>query len=118
MTAKEYKNRLTEHEIFNGLDYLQPDEVKELRSEIKEREKAGAIVLSSFNNRASISKKGNVYTLTSYKTKVLSFDTETGEIKKLWNGYSVTTLKHINLFLQYFNIPGLNKREWIELETA
>jgi len=118
MTNKEYKTRLADHVIYNGYDYLQPEEVKELATDIRERKAAGEIVLDGFNKRASIKKAGSVYTLTSYTTNVISFDTETGEIKKLWHGYSVTTLKHINIFLNFFGIPGISKRDWIELETA
>jgi hypothetical protein len=41
-----------------------------------------------------------------------------GVFYKLWNGYSVTTLKHVNLFCDFMKIAGFNKREWIETETT
>ena len=115
MNNKEYNNKLEQIAIYGGMDYLTPDEVAELRAEIKDLKKRGAVVLEGFNNRAAVIPTAAGYILRSYNTRVASY--ENGVFKKLWRtGYSNTTLKHINAFRALCGLPGLNKREWIELD--
>lgn len=114
MTNKEYKNRLEQMAIYGGMDYLTPDEVADLRAEIKDLKRRGAVVLEGFNNRAAVIPTAAGYILRSYNTKVASY--ENGVFRKLWNGYSTTTLKHINAFCGMIGHPGFNKREWVELD--
>lgn len=113
---KEYENRLWEHEEYNGFDYLNQNEVKALRQDVKERCKNGSFLLAGCNNRATVRKTENGYVLTSYYTDVASF--ENGEFKKLWKGYSATTAKHIHAFRLFLGLPGVGKHEWIMMETA
>lgn len=54
--------------------------------------------------------------LYSYKTKVAIL-TKGGNFIKLWDGYSLTTLKHVNIFRIDNGLKEINKKEWNELET-
>ena len=69
-------------------------------------------ILGGSNNRALVIKDGNTVYLQSYDTIVLSVDILTGTIEKLWNGYTATTLKHVNAFLKGFNGQQFNKKTW------
>lgn len=75
------------------------------------------VILPDSNNRAVTIDDGTKIYLQSYDTLILSVDTLTGEIKKLWDGYSVTTLKHINEFLKPFGFR-FNKKEWLNFNGA
>ena len=41
-----------------------------------------------------------------------------GKFEKLWDGYSMTTMRHINSFLEYMRIDGGGKAWWDKLETV
>ena len=69
-------------------------------------------ILGNSNNRAVVIKDGNTVYLQSYDTIVLSVDILTGTIKKMWDGYTATTLKHVNAFLKGFNGLQFNKKSW------
>ena len=69
------------------------------------------VILPDSNNRAVTIDDGEKIFLQSYDTLILSVDTFTGEIVKMWDGYSVTTLKHINTFLAGFGLQ-FNKKTW------
>lgn len=118
MTNKEYKKLRESYEYYSGYDYLTREERSELYHDIKERVSEGEIYLEGSNNRAT--EKAILeddcsltYILTSYYTDVCSYNTKTGEFKKLWCGYSNTTLKHINLFRARHYLDTITKREWI-----
>lgn len=73
-------------------------------------------VLEDSNNRAITITKDNKIYLQSYDTVVLCYDTTTSTIKKMWEGYSVTTMKHINKFIENFtNLKSLNKKSWLTM---
>ena len=57
---------------------------------------------------------GNVF-LQSYDT--IACGIVNGEFVRYWDGYSVTTMNHINDFLRFFNIPGGGKKWWEALEV-
>ena len=130
MTNKEYKQAREEHEQAYELDtfttyegfwghenrYMKPDDLKEMRQAIREEKKNGAIILDDFGGRAAIIPTVNGYILKSYYTNVCEI--RNGKFIKLWQGYSNTTLKHINAFCSYLKIPlYFSKREWIEMEA-
>jgi hypothetical protein len=72
-----------------------------------------ASVLPNSNNRAVVISDGNTVYLQSYDTLILASDKLSGDTVKLWDGYSVTTMKHINEYLRlHAGRPGLSKREW------
>lgn len=54
--------------------------------------------------------------LRSYTTNVASYNPQTKQFTKLWNGYSRTTMKHIIDFCGQYNIDFKpNKRNWLNL---
>lgn len=93
--------------------FMSTEDIKEMRNEYKN---INGFKLEECNNRAIVIPVEDGYILQSYYTKVASI--RNGEFFKLWNGYSNTTLKHINAFRHYFGMVALSKREWIELETV
>lgn len=77
----------------------------------------------SFYKKAMYEEKRGIVTLFSYGTKIISVKGD--KVKKFWDGYSVTTQRHINEFLyqqlgetlsknEYINLP-CNK--WVDLKT-
>ena len=69
-------------------------------------------ILPNSNNRAIVIEDANKTYLQSYDTLILVTDKETQETVKLWGGYSVTTMKHINEYLRSISRNALNKKEW------
>lgn len=133
MTNKEYKAlreqaeqapEIYTFESCNGFSiypnrYMKNQDIKDLRQEYKAI-KAGenAYSLEGFGGRALIIPDGNKLILRSYYTDVCRYNLKTGEFIRLWEGFSVTTLKHINIFRRFLALNTLSKREWIELEVA
>ena len=130
MTNKEYRARRDEHENANELytfekwngwslypsRYMTTEDAQELRQEYKSDKENGAFALEGFNGRAVIIPIENGYILKSYYTEVAAI--VGGSFFKLWEGYSVTTMKHINAFRDYFGLNHIGKREWIEMVTT
>ena len=56
-------------------------------------------------------EKGNVF-LQSYDTVVCGI--VDGSFIRYWDGYSVTTMNHINDFCKLYNIPKMNKKAWTD----
>ena len=66
----------------------------------------------SFYGKAKVIEKDNgEKVLQSYNTEVCKI-TSSGEFVRLWSGYSVTTMRHINSFLQLVGIAGGGKAWW------
>lgn len=66
----------------------------------------------SFYGKAKVIEMDNgEIILQSYNTVVCKI-TSNGEFVRLWSGYSVTTMRHINSFLQLFDIAGGGKAWW------
>ena len=129
MTNKQYKiareeaesaDELYTFEKYNGwrtTRHLDSDDLKEIRADYKNTKKElNAFSLEGFGGRALIIPTDSGYILKSYYTEVAEI--RDGEFLKLWGGFSVTTLKHINIFRSFANMSTLSKREWIELEVA
>ena len=55
--------------------------------------------------------------LESYGTAVCMID-KGGNFTRLWDGYSATTMRHVNSFLRLFDIEGGGKAWWDEQECA
>lgn len=70
----------------------------------------------SFYGKAKIIKAedNNIY-LQSYNTLVCYIDKDY-KVHRLWDAYSSTTMRHINSFLKFFDIPGGGKTWWNSLE--
>ena len=56
--------------------------------------------------------------LVSYSTKVAKFNLNNGEFVRLWNGYSQTTMRHLNEWLQLNGLPTITKKQWMKMEVA
>ena len=60
------------------------------------------------------------YELISYSTKVARI--EVGQygrkLVRLWDGYSQTTMHHINEWLQLHGLPTITKKQWMKMEVA
>ena len=133
MTNKEYKAARYEaenvpeiftFESWNGISiypnrYMSNEDISELRQEYKAiKANNKGFALDGFGGRAIIKTDNNGNPiLQSYYTDVCRFDLKTRTFIKTWNGFSVTTLKHINIFRQFLGLNTLSKREWIELAT-
>lgn len=73
--------------------------------------------VKSFYGKARIIEKGSgERILQSYDTEVCKI-TPGGEFVRLWDGYSLTTMRHINAFIELFNISGGGKSWWDSLEV-
>lgn len=72
-----------------------------------------AVNQKSFYGKALVfEKNGNIY-LKSYDTFVCGF--ENGNFKRFWAGYSATTQKHINAFMDMLAQPRLDKKDWLNI---
>lgn len=71
----------------------------------------------SFYKKASVIIRSNGdKILRSYTTNVAKIDSN-GNFHKLWNGYSATTMRHINSFCDTYGINGKGKKWWDSLTT-
>lgn len=78
--------------------------------------------LKPTNNRKSFYGKAQVIEqdngdieLRSYATIVARI--RNGKFERLWSGYSMTTMNHINAFINAFGISGGGKAWWTSLEV-
>lgn len=67
----------------------------------------------SFYGKAFVTEKDGVATLRSYKTDVCKI--VDGKLIKLWNGYSATTMKHVQSFCDHYGIENGGKAWWDSL---
>lgn len=71
----------------------------------------------SFYGKAEIIERDNGdIELKSYNTIVARI--RNGKFERLWNDYSVTTMNHINSFIDTFGIDGGGKKWWVSLEVC
>ena len=77
-------------------------------------ENLNATLQKSYYGKAQViyNDDGSV-SLKSYDTIVCMIKDD--NFVKLWDGYSATTMKHINDFRMMFNLPTLNKKGWDKL---
>ena len=75
-----------------------------------------SVILPNSNNRALAIFNNTAKYLQSYDTLILKVEYFGDKIKisKLWDGYSKTTLKHVNEFMQQYTgaLNTFNKKEW------
>ena len=65
----------------------------------------------SFYGKAKVIEKDGETLLQSYDTTVCKID-KSGEFVRMWGGYSATTMRHINAFIEMFGISGGGKKWW------
>lgn len=68
----------------------------------------------SFYSKAIVTEVSGDRTLTSYTTDVAKI-TKDGNFQKLWGGYSVTTMTHINAFRVTNGLNAISKQEWQQM---
>lgn len=66
---------------------------------------------SFYGKTLVIEKDNGEKVLQSYNTEVCKV-TSGGEFVRLWDGYSVTTMRHVNSFLEFCGIAGGGKSWW------
>lgn len=70
----------------------------------------------SFNGKAIVIEENGIKKLKSYDTIVCKINTK-GKFIRTWGGYSVTTMRHINSFTEFFNKDKINKKAWEDLKV-
>lgn len=71
----------------------------------------------SFYGKAIVIEKDNGdIELRSYNTIVARI--RNGIFERLWGGYSATTMRHINSFIDTYGINGGGKAWWVALEVV
>ena len=70
----------------------------------------------SFYGKAKVIEKDGETLLQSYDTIVCKID-KSGEFVRMWEGYSATTMRHINTFIEMFGVLGGGKKWWNALHV-
>ena len=71
----------------------------------------------SFYGKAEVIERDNGdIELKSYQTIVARI--RNGKFERLWSGYSLTTMNHINSFIDTYGISGGGKAWWVALEVV
>lgn len=65
----------------------------------------------SFYGKAKVIETDGEMFLQPYDTTVCKID-KSGEFVQMWSGYSATTMRHINAFIEMFGISGGGKKWW------
>ena len=65
----------------------------------------------SFYRKAIVREENGETILRSYDTDVCKIDIN-GNFIRIWDGYSATTMTHVNSFLDYVGIEGGGKKWW------
>lgn len=81
------------------------------------------IELRPIDNRKSFYGKAIVIEHDNGDIELQSYDTvvariRNGNFEKLWDGYSSTTMRHINSFINTFGIEGGGKGWWTSLKVV
>ena len=74
-----------------------------------------ATLQKDYYKKAKVIIEGDLKILQSYNTRVIAIDTVNGNIIRLWNGWSVTTAKHINDFLMQHGFNAICKKDWLKM---
>lgn len=79
--------------------------------------------LRPINNRKSFYSKAMVIERDNGDIELMSYHAivariRNGKFEKLWNGYSQTTMNHINSFIDTYGIDGGGKFWWTSLEVV
>ena len=70
---------------------------------------------SFYGKAVAIEKDNGTIELKSYNTIVARI--VNGKFERLWNGYSQTTMNHINAFISAYGIMGGGKAWWGSLDV-
>ena len=75
-----------------------------------------ATTQKSYYGKATVIYRDGEAILQSYETEVCKID-KNGDFRKLWNGYSRTTAKHVNDFRKLFGLNPIAKKQWDNIES-
>lgn len=67
--------------------------------------------VKSFYGKAEVIENDGERFLRSYDTIVCKIDKK-AKFVRMWGGYSATTMRHINAFIEMFGISGGGKAWW------
>ena len=79
-------------------------------------EELKATTQKSYYKKAYVLKDGNNLFLRSYNTIVCGI--VNGKFIRYWDGYSSTTMKHVNDFRVQHELNRLSKKDWDEIPVA
>lgn len=79
-------------------------------------EELKATTQKSYYKKAYVLKDGNNLFLRSYNTIVCGI--VNGNFIRYWDGYSNTTMKHVNDFRVQHELNRLSKKDWDEILVA
>lgn len=68
----------------------------------------------SFYGKAKVRQDGDTITLVSYGTDIISIKNE--KLNPLWDGYSMTTTRHIKEFFKQFYGVDVNKKTFEKIQ--
>lgn len=104
-----YLTREEEKEMINEQNYLQ----YRLNDTINRVFELTPIdTRKSFSGRCKVLESNSKYYLLSYTTIVCYWDKNNNKFTKLWNDYSVTTMRHINSFMNFIGFPSCGGKHW------
>ena len=75
-----------------------------------------ATTQKSYYKKAYVLKYGNNLFLRSYNTIVCGI--VNGKFIRYWDGYSSTTMKHVNDFRMQHGLTHLRKRDWDKISVS
>lgn len=102
---------------------LTSQDVRELKARSKAQGWQPLNVKGAYN-RAYVRFVNGVWQLKSYDTIVFEYHPETGELVRTWDGYSATTMKHVQMFVSWCNHTGYSrnqrfiKKAWNAMEVC
>lgn len=79
-------------------------------------EELKATTQKSYYKKAYVLKDGENLYLRSYNTIVCGI--VNGKFIRYWDGYSSTTMKHVNDFRVQHELNRLSKKDWDEIQVA
>ena len=79
-------------------------------------EELKSMTQKSYYKKAYVLNDGNNLFLRSYNTIVCGI--VNGKFIRYWDGYSSTTMKHVNDFRVQHELNRLSKKDWDEIQVA
>lgn len=70
---------------------------------------------NSFYNKAIIELQSDILTLYSYNVRICKI--ANGKFYRFFDGYTTTTMRHINEFRMQNGLQKLSKKEWLKMEV-
>lgn len=71
----------------------------------------------SFYGKCKAIEKDGYSACLSYST-IVCMKTKSGKFKRLWDGYSATTMRHIDSFCSHVGFPSIGKSVWEKMTVG